>query len=114
METYCLPFKGFSGNHRLCLKGKIFFRNERYLTFQKQVKEYFEPLHIFPRTGPVGMEVTFTFKDYRNRDLDNLAKSLNDSLNGILFKDDSQIKDLYLHKVLDYDKECIEIKIWDI
>ena len=48
-------------------------------------------------------------------DSDNIAKAICDSLNGVAWKDDSQISDLIVHKY--YDEEdmiIVEIKYEDI
>jgi len=49
------------------------------------------------------LEVTFYRKDHVRCDIDNLVKLFNDSLNGIVWKDDSQIVELRARK--SYDKE---------
>lgn len=59
-----------------------------------------------PLDGPLSMELTFVFPAKRKfrcvkptkPDLDNLAKSLADSLNELLYKDDGQIVSLLVKK----------------
>ena len=41
--------------------------------------------------GPVELAVTCYFSDRRRRDADNVLKSVSDALNGVCYKDDSQI-----------------------
>lgn len=67
--------------------------------------------------GKLRLELFF----YKNRhttahdygDCDNLSKGVMDALNGVLFKDDSQVKELYVDKNTDTD-ERIVIKCYTI
>jgi crossover junction endodeoxyribonuclease RusA len=49
-----------------------------------------------------GLSVTLVFSlpDRRRRDLDNLSKGVLDALNGLIFKDDTQICALHLFKLI--------------
>ena len=49
-------------------------------------------------TGKVKLEITFSFKDRRKRDIDNYLKVLLDSLKGLAFEDDDQIYELTVKK----------------
>jgi Holliday junction resolvase RusA-like endonuclease len=51
-----------------------------------------------PLTGPVAMRVVFTLGNFRRVDLDNLNKGVADAMNGIVFKDDTQVVSLHLVK----------------
>jgi Holliday junction resolvase RusA-like endonuclease len=51
-------------------------------------------------TGAVAITITFSFSDRRRRDVDNYAKSVLDSLKGVVFMDDSDITELHLFKEL--------------
>lgn len=44
-----------------------------------------------PVSCPLSLTITLYFKDKRKRDWDNFHKILMDSMNGIVFEDDSQI-----------------------
>lgn len=54
-----------------------------------------------PIPGPVAVELTFTMPNRRRIDVDNLAKLVCDSINGIAYDDDSQIIDLRATKRFD-------------
>jgi len=112
VKCYYLPIKSFSGNHRLGVNGKKRFRNLKYQTFIKEIRDLF-PIDIPLREGKIGMELMFSHDDKRKRDLDNMAKSILDALKGVLYKDDSQIFDLHLKKVNYNNQNAILIKIWD-
>ena len=94
------------------------------LAYQKQFK------NEKPFDNPVQMEVTFYFqvpKSYTKKhrlefarenkphtkrpDLDNLVKAVTDALNGLAYKDDSQIYSMVIQKWETLEESNIEIKI---
>lgn len=64
-----------------------------------------------PARGPVALTVTFFFKNYRRRDLDNHNKIVLDALNSIVYEDDSQIDELHLYRKCDPKTPRIEVSI---
>lgn len=67
-----------------------------------------------PLTGSVRLVARFYFKTRRKADLDNFNKLLLDSMNGIVYEDDSQIAQLYLERYYDKEKPRIEIDVLSI
>lgn len=67
-----------------------------------------------PLLGPLGIEFIFYREDRRKVDLDNLEKAMLDGLQGILFEDDSQIKEK--KAVLEHSKEMpgVKVSVWEI
>lgn len=53
-----------------------------------------------PRNGPIVVIVIVSMPDKRRRDIDGCLKSLLDSLNGVVWKDDSQIMELTIKKLV--------------
>lgn len=53
--------------------------------------------------GDVALNVIFYFPDNRKRDCDSHLKALLDSMSGIVYKDDSQITELHVYKIVDKD-----------
>ena len=51
--------------------------------------------------GRFAVELDIYFPDKRRRDIDNVAKSVLDGCNGILWDDDSQVVELVLKRFLD-------------
>jgi Holliday junction resolvase RusA-like endonuclease len=49
-------------------------------------------------TGHVSLQLGFVLPDKRRRDCVNLAKSVEDAMNGLLYKDDSQVIKLEITK----------------
>ena len=62
-------------------------------------------------TKEIEMKLVFFHGDKRVRDIDNFNKLILDSMSGIVYRDDSQIKKLLIE--MDYDKNNprVEIKI---
>ena len=103
------------------------------LDYQKLVADsYIEKYgNIKPLTGALIMEIDAFFnvpKSYskkkkaslvgkpnmqHNGDIDNIAKSVLDGLNGVAYEDDTIIYDLHIRKFYsDDDIERVEVKIW--
>lgn len=64
-----------------------------------------------PLEGDLIAEIKLYFKDKRRRDWDNWHKISMDALEGIAYKDDSQIKKAVVEKFLDKEQPRIEIKL---
>lgn len=82
-------------------------------SYQWQVKSQFA---LGALTIDLYLEIILFFGDRRKRDVDNYNKILLDSLNGIIYKDDSQIIKLTITKKYDKRKPRIEVGIyhpWD-
>ena len=60
---------------------------------------------------PLEMEINLFFKDKRKRDVDNFNKLILDSLQGIVYEDDSQITKLTITKEICKDNPRVEIII---
>jgi len=75
---------------------------KRYLT-QKETIQWLAKQAKLPLLyeGNISISIRFYFNDKRQRDLDNLMKSVTDALNGIAYKDDSQITIAVLAKYKD-------------
>lgn len=54
-----------------------------------------------PKGVKVALAITFQFADNRDRDGDNLLKTVMDALNGIAYDDDKQIKSFTVHVIND-------------
>ena len=61
-----------------------------------------------PLEGELEVEISFYLKNKRS-DIDNCLKATLDILSGILWKDDSQIMELLVHKIIDKE-ERVEIE----
>ena len=72
--------------------------------FSSWLKTYYlpelEPHYEWPLKGSLLFyaEITLKKKEYETKDVDNLAKALIDSMKGVVFEDDVQIKTLIINK----------------
>jgi len=68
--------------------------------------------YIGPRfDGPVSIEMHFWRRNKRRADLDNLEKAVMDSLNGVAWRDDSQVIEKYSRKEVDPNRPGVTIVI---
>jgi len=67
--------------------------------------------HHNPFEYKIGIRARIYFKDARRRDIDGPLKSLLDSMNGIIYKDDSQVREINIIKDIDRDFPRIEVEI---
>ncbi len=93
------------------------YRGRRFLTRDaKETKQSMElEFNIWWKNeimlGDVALNVIFYFSDKRRRDMDSHLKALQDSMSGIVYKDDSQINELHVYKYVDKDNPRVEISI---
>ena len=103
--------------YRSACRGKF---PTRYMTAKgKAMKEYYqwEAKTQYKREitkKPVEMEVNIFFKDKRRRDLDNHLKLIWDSLQGIVYEDDSQIQKLIVTKEICTEDPRVEVIIKEL
>lgn len=62
-----------------------------------------------PMTGPIRIKVAYIFEDNRTRDYDNYTKLWQDAATGIIWKDDKQIFDARVFKLVDKNNPRIEV-----
>lgn len=110
-------------------KGIRLYDPKKTADFKKQLRLLAQAEHVEPLQDALSVEIWFyravqksiSKKEHFRRttgqvrptvkpDIDNLCKATLDSFNGILWKDDSQIVDLNLHKLYS-DNPRIEIKL---
>lgn len=57
------------------------------------------------------LNVLFYFGDRRRRDIDAYLKIIMDSMEGIVYKDDVQVNELHVFKVVDTDNPRTEVQV---
>lgn len=111
------------GRPRIGKWGGVFTPKETR-AFEKLVKDWVKALHTKkPSEKALKVNISFYFKRAKSNtkkmhtqkpDLDNVAKAILDSTEGILFVNDSQIVELNLNKYFaDYVNEGFTISIWE-
>ncbi len=106
-----MMYRSYRGGIRLSKRGRKFKQEcleelDRVLIEKDTNIEKVQQL-----SGDLYVDITLYFDNKRKRDIDNYAKSLLDSLKGILFEDDDQIIDLRLRKITGYHRNRSEIVI---
>ena len=89
------------------------FKSQRLKDFQKKIDEMFDTFeNVEKLEGKLSIDVTFEMKGFRKRDIDNMMKSLLDSLEGRIFENDNQIFEMNVKKFdnCNQDKTIISIK----
>ena len=82
----------------------------------KEMKDYYQKTAKKQFKGNISLDICevtvhLFFKDKRKHDVDNFNKLILDSLQGIIYEDDNQIKKLTVDKEIDKDNPRIEIEI---
>jgi len=82
----------------------------------KDLKESYQLLAKNQYKGEVmstecDMKIALHFPDKRRRDIDNYNKLVLDSLEGIVYKDDKQIRKLTIEKHISPDNPRVEVEI---
>jgi Holliday junction resolvase RusA-like endonuclease len=65
----------------------------------------------WPRDKRYRVLLIGTFPDYRGRDLDNVAKQVNDALNKVVWNDDMQIDDIRVLRKINKDRLGLEVVV---
>ena len=89
------------------------YKSQRLKDFQKKMDEMFDSFENLGKLeGKLSIDVTFEMKGIRKRDIDNMMKSLLDSLEGKVFENDSEIYEMNVKKFdnCNQDKTIISIK----
>ena len=67
-----------------------------------------------PMRGPIVLVLEFHRKNRRRVDLDNLAKTVMDAGNGVVWEDDSQVFDKHTRKVLGCADPRVEVTLEEV
>ena len=83
--------------------------------YQKRVEDYALAMGVRkPIEGPVRLTADLHYTDRRRRDLDNGVKTIADAMEGLAYKDDSQIVELIARKHLGADEARAVVTIESI
>lgn len=90
------------------------YLSKEALAFKKETHRRIAPFAPqAPSNNKVVVSIIFCFKDARKRDLDNYLKVTLDSLQGIIFADDSQIDMLCIRRGEKVAGGQTIIKVWE-
>lgn len=101
---------------RMTQRGKFVKLNaQKYLAYKEQVGWQARQAmgRKEPLSGPVGVEITAVISGGRPGDSDNLAKSILDGCNGVVWDDDRQVVELHVYRQRGKPQRA-EVEVWPI
>jgi Holliday junction resolvase RusA-like endonuclease len=122
MIQFSLPIDPVAkGRPRFTSQGRAYTpdKTRKFETMVARLSKFFAPKE--PLTGALELKLTFLMKapqrpkhrlPITKPDLDNLIKGVTDSLNGIMWRDDSQVTKVTAEKLYSYVKPHGEIHVW--
>jgi Holliday junction resolvase RusA-like endonuclease len=100
---FSLPFLPISKSNGYKTGGGRFYKPANLIQQESDIKRFIQdalPDQWAPSLKPYKIEVYLSYADKRRRDVDGAAKLLLDCMNGMVYKDDSQIMILHMEKML--------------
>lgn len=102
-----LPFLPISVNQSYRSSKNRVYKSGKLRDFEKKMNDLFETFeNVEFLSGNLKVDIVFELKSCRKRDLDNMLKSLFDSLEGRIFENDNQIFEIKCRKI----HGCLEDK----
>jgi len=112
-----VPGNPISVNHYLgnFVQGKrvVRFKTKKAKDYQKLIESLYEHKTL-TKDKQLKVNIKLYFGDKRRRDIDNYNKTILDSMEGIVYEDDCQIKKLVVEKFVDKDNPRVEITIMEV
>jgi hypothetical protein len=89
--------------------------NNALIVFEEKMDDFFETFETTDfLSGKLKVDIVFELKSIRNRDLDNMLKSLFDSLEGRIFENDNQIFEINCKKIHYCTQDSTIINIFEM
>lgn len=115
---HCIILNGFRATsvnniYRRTRNGKV-FKSSPHKKFCEKINEYVIDKDIYCCEKELKLEIKFYLKGKRLIDLDNMLKSLIDSLQGVCFKNDNQICSLHVERYINQLENKIDIQYYEI
>lgn len=105
-----IPIKAKNKKNSMKAWGNKMIKSPDLHKYEQDLIDHFKSTWINkPYPGPVKLTAIFTFGDKRRRDVQNFFDILCDTMNNIVYDDDSQIQILHGEKEYIKDNWCIEI-----
>ena len=110
-----LPFLPISVNQSYRSSKNRVYKSGKLRDFEKKMNDLFETFeNIEFLKGNIAIDITFELKSFRKRDLDNMLKSLFDSLEDRIFENDNQIFEIKCRKIHGCSEDKTIINIFEI
>jgi len=102
-----------SVNHYWAAKGNRRFITKRGKEFKKLLSTHASFFKKRKTNGDVYLEIEVCLPDRRRRDVDNFLKPILDSLEGIVYEDDSQVRGLYIAKIFKRNQKYTVVRVFE-
>lgn len=106
-----IPGNPISRNHAYYFGGRRCFMTKAGKEYKERASDIFRKHFKEPIKGGVVVSLFFYFGDKRRRDVSNHEKLLGDSMNKIVFDDDSQIIKMILERSYDKKNPRVEVEV---
>lgn len=110
--TFTVPGKTVSKSNAYRICGKRLRKTKECKDWEAAIRKVAASAHSGePHEGTVYLKISLYFPDKRRRDIDNPLKSILDAMNGVIYKDDSQVFRIFVEKDIDRDDPRIEVTV---
>lgn len=111
MKTFAVPGPPVPKQRPRKGAGGVFYTPAKTQRFEQSVGLAARCAGVRSTSDRLRVEIVAFMPDKRTRDLDNVAKSVCDGLNGIAWADDEQVDELIVRRELDRESPRTEITI---
>lgn len=109
-KTYVsVPMRPLSLNSLIRFGRGICYKVPKAKKFEKNIQQYIKDCPKI--TGEVSLTIIYRLKGKRSIDIDNASKLLIDCLKNKLFEDDKMVMSLYAEKVMNCNKDEIQVLV---
>ena len=110
--SFTIPTEPLSQPRPRLVNGHFLSNDKRTLAYKNLVKSIASEVFNEMLEGEICAKIKFYRATKRRIDLDNLLKPILDSLNGIAYKDDSQVTEIIALKYVDKSNPRAEVTIY--
>jgi crossover junction endodeoxyribonuclease RusA len=110
--TITLPYAPSANRYWRKWRGRI-VKSDEARQYQHDAGNLARQAGVELLTGAVGLELRF-YRPQRRGDLDNRLKVLVDALQGVLYTDDKQVKEIHAYLDDDRERPRVEVTAWPV
>lgn len=110
--SFTIPTEPLSQPRPKFFNGHFVSNDKKTADYKNLIKSIATELFPTMLEGEICAKIKFFRSTRRRADLDNLLKPILDSLNGIAYKDDTQVTEINAFKYVDKDNPRAEVTIY--
>jgi crossover junction endodeoxyribonuclease RusA len=110
IATLVLPYPSSANRYWRSVPGRGVLLSAEARRYKEEAGMMALAAGVRPVDGPVALTVTL-YRPAKRGDLDNRIKVLLDALNGIAYRDDSQVVELHAYRLDDKDHPRVEVQV---